>query len=171
MATKRQTALTHMALRLPTSPSLRPSPHPPLQRLQSLGYDLVSGGTDNHLVLVNLKTKVRGVGPPTKQHTVACEALRSARDPCYTRPLAHSFIHSLAGAHQPQEYVRGTHCLLIPGSGAPQLWRPRRLAPCISRQWRAAHGVRRLWIGSSACASSPGIVPQLGMSQDFITAQ
>lgn len=29
-----------------------------LQRLAELGYDLVSGGTDNHLVLVNLKNKV-----------------------------------------------------------------------------------------------------------------
>lgn len=31
-----------------------------LQSLIEKGYDLVSGGTDNHLVLVNLKNKVRG---------------------------------------------------------------------------------------------------------------
>lgn len=31
------------------------------QALGERGYDLVSGGTDNHLVLVNLKTKVMGI--------------------------------------------------------------------------------------------------------------
>jgi glycine hydroxymethyltransferase len=29
-----------------------------MQTLLAKGYDLVSGGTDNHLVLVNLKNKV-----------------------------------------------------------------------------------------------------------------
>jgi len=31
------------------------------QALSDRGYELVSGGTDNHLVLVNLKTKVMGI--------------------------------------------------------------------------------------------------------------
>jgi glycine/serine hydroxymethyltransferase len=31
-----------------------------LQSLVEKGYELVSGGTENHLVLVNLKNKVRG---------------------------------------------------------------------------------------------------------------
>lgn len=30
-----------------------------MQSLVDLGYDLVSGGTDNHLVLVNLRNKVQ----------------------------------------------------------------------------------------------------------------
>lgn len=30
-----------------------------LQALTGMGYELVSGGTDNHLVLVNLKNKVK----------------------------------------------------------------------------------------------------------------
>jgi len=30
-----------------------------IQSLVAKGYELVSGGTDNHLVLVNLKNKVR----------------------------------------------------------------------------------------------------------------
>jgi hypothetical protein len=30
-----------------------------IQSLAAKGYELVSGGTDNHLVLVNLKNKVR----------------------------------------------------------------------------------------------------------------
>ena len=33
---------------------------PILQTLIKKGYELVSGGTENHLVLVNLKNKVRG---------------------------------------------------------------------------------------------------------------
>lgn len=33
---------------------------PILQTLMKKGYELVSGGTENHLVLVNLKNKVRG---------------------------------------------------------------------------------------------------------------
>lgn len=33
---------------------------PILQTLVKKGYELVSGGTENHLVLVNLKNKVRG---------------------------------------------------------------------------------------------------------------
>lgn len=31
-----------------------------MQSLLEKGYDLVSGGTDNHLVLVNLRNKVKG---------------------------------------------------------------------------------------------------------------
>lgn len=31
-----------------------------MQSLLEKGYDLVSGGTDNHLVLVNLRGKVKG---------------------------------------------------------------------------------------------------------------
>lgn len=31
-----------------------------MQSLIEKGYELVSGGTDNHLVLVNLKNKVKG---------------------------------------------------------------------------------------------------------------
>lgn len=30
-----------------------------LQTLSKMGYELVSGGTENHLVLVNLKNKVQ----------------------------------------------------------------------------------------------------------------
>lgn len=33
---------------------------PILQTLMKKGYELVSSGTENHLVLVNLKNKVRG---------------------------------------------------------------------------------------------------------------
>lgn len=32
-----------------------------MQRLLEKGYELVSGGTENHLVLVNLRNKVRGL--------------------------------------------------------------------------------------------------------------
>ena len=34
-----------------------------MQSLVERGYDLVSGGTDNHLVLVNLRNKVNGDCP------------------------------------------------------------------------------------------------------------
>ena len=36
---------------------------PSMQSLVERGYDLVSGGTDNHLVLVNLRNKVNGDCP------------------------------------------------------------------------------------------------------------
>ena len=51
----------------PPHPTLRPSPLQVLknsqalaQGLQKRGFSLVSGGTDNHIVLTDLRPKVRG---------------------------------------------------------------------------------------------------------------
>lgn len=38
-----------------------------MQSLLEKGYELVSGGTDNHLVLVNLRNKVKGNIPSLQE--------------------------------------------------------------------------------------------------------